>query len=684
MRKALRVCIVVSLVLMSFVLITGLGTTSEVGAANYPGFRVVGRHLYDRFGEKVVLYGPNKMIYWMDVDGVPSYAEMEKTGANVVRIQWLMDGTAAQLDTAITNCINNHMIPMIELHDRTCGAFDVQPLVDYWTRSDIVSVIQKHEEYLLVNIGNEVGTNVSDSEFRSTYRSAVNQMRSAGIHVPLIIDADGCGKDIDTIQANGPYLIDEDPDHNLMFSVHMWWPYAWGYTDQTVRDEIHESVNMGLPLIIGEFGNKWDDSAGGDIPYQTIIQEAYDHQVGYLPWSWGPGNSPQTHLDMTTDSHYDTLHGWGLEVAVTSQYSIQNIAQRPAWLEGGPTPTPGDTPTPEPTATPTSEPDATDTPTPESTATPTPTGDTVTVNDSVTGTGLNEFEYVGNWSVGTGADKYEGDDHYSSTTDDYFQVRFDGTQIALYGAQAAWHGIAAVSIDGGPETEVDYYSSTRQDDVLLWTSDTLAAGEHTLKVRVTGTHNASSSGNTVTADRVVITTGGTTDPTPTPTPEATDTPTPTPEPTDTPSPTPESGTEEVVYDDATTWDNWSWDTSVDFNNTSPAYAGSKSMALTYNAGWAGLQLHRPSALDTSDYDRITFWAHGGSSGTRQIKVFTYNSSGSQSSSVQVDVPAGQWAEVTVYLSDLGNPSNISRICLQDRTGGSQPTFYVDDLKVVGP
>src|SRR5215213_10089521 len=57
--------------------------------AALPGFYVQGRHLYDKTGEKVILYGVNKMIYWMDIDGIPSYAEIAKTGANAVRIQWL-------------------------------------------------------------------------------------------------------------------------------------------------------------------------------------------------------------------------------------------------------------------------------------------------------------------------------------------------------------------------------------------------------------------------------------------------------------------------------------------------------------------------------------------------------------------------------------------------------------------
>jgi len=99
---------------------------------------------------------------------------------------------------------------------------------------------------------------------------------------------------------------------------------------------------------------------------------------------------------------------------------------------------------------------------------------------------------------------YNGDNHWSSTADAYFQVRFSGTQIKLYGSKAPFAGIAAISIDGGPERKVDFYSSKRRDNVLLYSSGTLPNGQHTLKVRVTGTKNKKSTNYYVIADRVDV------------------------------------------------------------------------------------------------------------------------------------------------------------------------------------
>ncbi|OXT06732.1 hypothetical protein CE561_09915 [Thermoanaerobacterium thermosaccharolyticum] len=126
------------------------------------------------------------------------------------------------------------------------------------------------------------------------------------------------------------------------------------------------------------------------------------------------------------------------------------------------------------------------------------------VNDNTLGNGLNQFEYVGTWSYGSQSGAYQSDNHWSSVIDSYYQVRFQGTQIRLYGALDKVHGIAGVSIDGSPETLVDFYSPQRVDQALVYTSPVLEAGTHILKVRVTGTKNNNSTGTVITADRVDI------------------------------------------------------------------------------------------------------------------------------------------------------------------------------------
>ncbi|WP_110930168.1 glycoside hydrolase family 30 protein [Paenibacillus bouchesdurhonensis] len=120
------------------------------------------------------------------------------------------------------------------------------------------------------------------------------------------------------------------------------------------------------------------------------------------------------------------------------------------------------------------------------------------VNDS-------QFNYTGAWSSGSQTGAYEHDLHWSEATDASFELAFSGTQVSLYGAKAPNQGIAAISIDGGLEELVDLYAQTREDDIFLYTSPLLLDGTHTIKVRVTGLKNSTSSAPIVSADRIVIT-----------------------------------------------------------------------------------------------------------------------------------------------------------------------------------
>ena len=54
----------------------------------------------------------------------------------------------------------------------------------------------------------------------------------------------------------------------------------------------------------------------------------------------------------------------------------------------------------------------------------------------------------------------------------------------------------------------------------------------------------------------------------------------------------------TIYDNAlaTSWADWSWDTTVNFNNTSPVHGGNRSIAVTYTAAWAGLYLRAAPSI----------------------------------------------------------------------------------------
>src|SRR5207248_1803418 len=127
-----------------------------------------------------------------------------------------------------------------------------------------------------------------------------------------------------------------------------------------------------------------------------------------------------------------------------------------------------------------------------------------TVDDGMQGDIANTLIYTGTgWTHCTncGDDGTLSDD---ATAGDTATVTFTGTRVALYGVSGPGQGIAALSISGGTETLVDSYNPVASRFQLLWASPPLEPGQHTLQVRVTGTHFERSGGSDVAIDRVDI------------------------------------------------------------------------------------------------------------------------------------------------------------------------------------
>ncbi len=324
------------------------------------GFFVLGRNLYDSVGTNVLLRGVNKMCVWdqdPDPGSLTSFSEIKKTGANTVRIVWAITseltsgGTPTQiatLDSLIGNAKANHLIPMIELHDATCEWSRLNDLVNYWTQPAVVSVIQTHQAYLLVNIGNEVGNEtVSQADFVAGYSDAVQRMREAGIHTPFVIDSSDCGKNLQMLNGTAAPLLAADPDFNLIFSVHAYWSKECDFDEPKIRSMLQQAVGLGYPLIVGEFSGYggWPCksplgtsmcSPAGEIDYQTILAVSHELQIGWYAWEWGPGNGFTdplcVNMDMTPDRLFVNLKspGWAYEVAISSPFGIQKTAVTPA------------------------------------------------------------------------------------------------------------------------------------------------------------------------------------------------------------------------------------------------------------------------------------------------------------------------------------------------------------------
>ncbi|MCS6826852.1 MAG: hypothetical protein NZ553_09585 [Caldilinea sp.] len=151
----------------------------------------------------------------------------------------------------------------------------------------------------------------------------------------------------------------------------------------------------------------------------------------------------------------------------------------------------------------------------------------------------------------------------------------------------------------------------------------------------------------------------------------------------------------LLFDDALdlALQSWSFDVSVDFAASSPAYGGSaRSIAVTYQPGnWGALWLVRPSGdIDLSGYTAIRFAIHGGATGGQTIRVQAgsgVNYPAANEAPLNNYLPGGpvanEWRVVTIPLADLNLAGgSLGSFALQSSIDSGQPTFYLDDLRLV--
>lgn len=185
------------------------------------------------------------------------------------------------------------------------------------------------------------------------------------------------------------------------------------------------------------------------------------------------------------------------------------------------TPTPTRSPTLSPTRTPTRT--RTPSPTPSLTPTITPGGPTLTPTFTPTPfpeTIVNEdnaaVTYTGTWLTTGFGSLYNGDEHYSSVADDYFEFTFTGTEATYYGATSTDQGIVEIFLDGTSQGTFDLYAASLNVQVPIYSTGLIDLGTHIIKGVVTGTKNSSSTNYYVSTDKFGYV-GVTPTPTPTPT-----------------------------------------------------------------------------------------------------------------------------------------------------------------------
>lgn len=139
---------------------------------------------------------------------------------------------------------------------------------------------------------------------------------------------------------------------------------------------------------------------------------------------------------------------------------------------------------------------------------------------------------------------------------------------------------------------------------------------------------------------------------------------------------------QTIYTDSLQngWENWSWATT-NFSNSNPVHAGTASTSVSSGA-YQAIYLHH-AAFSTSGYASLSFWIHGGTSGGQRLQLQALVNGNAQTAVALPAPTANTWQQVTVSLASLGvAAATIDGFWIQDTSGTTQATYYVDDLTLV--
>jgi alpha-N-arabinofuranosidase len=141
-------------------------------------------------------------------------------------------------------------------------------------------------------------------------------------------------------------------------------------------------------------------------------------------------------------------------------------------------------------------------------------------------------------------------------------------------------------------------------------------------------------------------------------------------------------TNQSVYTDALVngWQNWSWAT-VNLGNTTPVQSGTDSISVSAGP-YQALYLHQ-TPFDSSVYADLVFWINGGTTGGQLLQVQATLNGTAQTVVTLPALAANTWQQVSIPLSSLGvqNQPDMDGFWIQDRSGTTQPTFYVDTISI---
>ena len=124
------------------------------------------------------------------------------------------------------------------------------------------------------------------------------------------------------------------------------------------------------------------------------------------------------------------------------------------------------------------------------------------------------------------------------------------------------------------------------------------------------------------------------------------------------------------------WQNWSWETEIDFSN-SFAESGQSIMA-TFQSEYAGIYISAPEQIRTGEFNQIEFSIHGGTGG-HNLTVNALDADRTFLYAFRLQPTGDAWQRYVLSLDEVGDPSYLTGFVLQNDNGVVGEELYLDNI-----
>ena len=282
-------------------------------------------------------------------DGGELSEQIIQANPNSVRITWYNDYgqsdrpeySLSDLDSVITRFKRNGIVSIITLMDVTCSNDyeSYNSATAFWTDPAVVALVEQHRGNVMINIANEFGYVNWDANpvtaietWKNNYIQTIQQLRIAGLTVPLIIDAPDCGTSLDALLTAGAEITGADVQAKTILSAHAYWSLQAGNDSVSLRNRLLQINAAEFPVILGEVAN-WQTDAqpcNYDIDYTALLKMCEELSIPWLAWAWT--NDYCALRQMSENGNFSSLTPYGNVIVNDPQFGLSAHAVKTPYM----------------------------------------------------------------------------------------------------------------------------------------------------------------------------------------------------------------------------------------------------------------------------------------------------------------------------------------------------------------